>query len=181
MPIHLTREQVLITLAVTTLILLLVAQVWGWALGLPLVPGWHLDLNALLSGCILGLGLNGLGAALYYLWLPFRTVTDEYLALVLEPLQPWDIFWIGLLPGLSEELLFRGVALTSLGLVGSSLLFGVLHLLDRRYWPYGLWAAVIGLILGFTMVSTGNLLIPVVAHTTNNWLAAGFWYGRKRR
>lgn len=176
----LTREQVLLTLAVTALILLVVAQTWGWLVELSWLTLWHWDGLALVYGLLLGLGLNGLGWLGYALWPSFREASDSYLTLVLKPLRPADLIWLGLLPGLSEELLFRGVALTNVGLIASSVLFGLLHMLDLRYWSYALWALVVGLLLGFTMMETGNLLIPVVAHVVNNWLAAGIWYGRQR-
>ncbi len=176
----LTREQVLLTLGFTALLLLLVAQGWSWIAQIPVVPGWQGDGLAIVVGIAVGGGLSALSGLAYYLWPQFQTVTDEYLALVMSPLRPWDMLWLGLLPGLSEEILFRGVVLTSWGLLTSSLLFGVLHLLDWRYWPYGLWAMGVGLILGFAMLSSGNLLIPVIAHITNNWLAGWFWSRRVR-
>ncbi|WP_287129245.1 CPBP family intramembrane glutamic endopeptidase [Candidatus Cyanaurora vandensis] len=174
----LTREQVLFTLATTALVLIVVAQTWSWLTGTASVPTWRWDIPALGMGVALGLGLNGLGLLTYYLWPGFQEATAAYLTLVLRPLRVGDILWLGLLPGLSEEFLFRGVALDSLGLVGSSLLFGGLHLLELRHWPYALWAAVVGFVLGLAMVGSGNLLVPVVAHIVNNWLAGLFWYRR---
>jgi uncharacterized protein len=178
-PMALTRNQVLISLAATALFLLVVAQLWSWMAGLPLVPALHLDLGAVGVGITLGLGINGLSTLAYYLWPQFRKTADEYLALVLTPLVPSDMFWLGLLPGLSEEILFRGIALSSWGLIASSLLFGALHLMGLRHWPYAFWAILIGFILGGAMVLTGNLLVPVCAHVTNNWLAGYLWHRRQ--
>ena len=53
---------------------------------------------------------------IYRLWPAYRQSADVYLALVLKPLILMDLIWLGLLPGLSEELLFRGVMLPALGL-----------------------------------------------------------------
>ena len=128
----------------------------------------------------LGLGLTGLSEIIYALWGTYRHSADFYLTIVLKPLAVPDILWLGLLPGLSEELLFRGVMLPSIGLdpigiVLSSLCFGVLHMTDTRQWPYAVWASIIGIILGFTMVETGNLLIPIVAHITTNIVSGLSW------
>ena len=91
-----------------------------------------------------------------------------------------DQVWLGLLPGLSEELLFRGVMLPALGLdpigiVLSSLCFGVLHMTNLQQWPYAVWATIVGMILAFTMVETGNLLIPIIAHITTNFVSGLSW------
>jgi uncharacterized protein len=126
------------------------------------------------------LGLTGLSEIIYTLWGTYRRSADVYLTLVLAPLALPDVLWLGLLPGLSEELLFRGVMLPAIGLdpigvVLSSLCFGALHMTDLRQWPYAVWASAIGVILGFTMLETGNLLIPIVAHITTNIVSGLSW------
>ena len=82
--------------------------------------------------------------------------------------------------GMSEELLFRGVMLPAVGLnatgvVASSLLFGVLHLSGPQQWPYVVWATAVGLLLGFSALATGNLLVPIVAHIVTNLLSSYLW------
>jgi len=142
--------------------------------GLAITPCYW-DLSGFLQGILLGSGLCALSWGMYIKWPALKQATDEYLTLILSPLTPRDLFWIGLLPGVSEELLFRGVALPHLGLVSSSLLFGLVHFAGRRYWPYSLWAGGIGLMLGAVTLLSGNLLLAIVAHSCNNWLAAIYW------
>jgi uncharacterized protein len=77
-------------------------------------------------------------------------------------------------------LLFRGVMLPAIGLdpIGmllSSLCFGVLHMTNVQQWPYAVWATAIGFLLAFTTVETGNLLIPIVAHITTNLVSGLAW------
>jgi membrane protease YdiL (CAAX protease family) len=103
--------------------------------------------------------------------------------MVLQPLTWADLIWMGLLPGLSEELLFRGVMLPAIGLnvngvIFSSLCFGVLHLSGLQQWPYVVWATVIGLVLGTSALVSGNLLVPIAAHITTNLLASLVWKAR---
>lgn len=180
----LTRSQVLMALALTAVLLLLLAKAWlvfGQASLLPV----QVTADAIALGGGLGLVLASLSAVTYRLWPHYSASADAYLDLLLRPLTWTDLFWLGLLPGLSEELLFRGVMLPALGLtwwgvILSSLCFGLLHLLSLRHWPYALWAATVGLVLGVSACLSGNLLVPAIAHASVNWLSSGYWKLRHR-
>ncbi|AGY56320.1 CPBP family intramembrane glutamic endopeptidase [Gloeobacter kilaueensis] len=169
----LSRSQVLLVLALTALVLLLVAQIWRTLaqIDLAIAFSW----TALLQGVGVGVAISLLSLLVYQLWPAYRESAIQYMEMVLAPLSRLDYLWLGLLPGLSEELLFRGVALPAIGLVASSVLFGLLHIWDWRHWPYALWATLIGLLLGGAMLVTGNLLVPVVAHILINWLSCLLW------
>lgn len=171
---QLTRSQVLLTLAITAIVLLVVAQVWR-VLG-------HIDFaiafswRAAVEGVVLGLAIAGVSFLVYRLWPAYRECATEYMKLVLGPLGRFDWIWLGLLPGLSEELLFRGVALNGVGLLASSLLFGLLHMFELKQWPYAVWATAVGLALGSATLITGNLLVPLIAHVTVNWISCLLWW-----
>lgn len=175
----LTRTQVLIAMGVTAVILLLIAKLWirfGNALLLPL--RW--SVLALPIGLGLGLLITLASSVVYRLWPAYRQSADYYLQLVLKPLIWSDLIWLGLLPGLSEELLFRGVMLPAFGLnaeglVFSSLCFGVLHLSSPKQWSYVAWASIVGVVLGASVIVTGNLLVPIVAHITTNLISSALW------
>jgi uncharacterized protein len=175
----LSRTQILLAMAVTAVVLFGLAKLWLYFGDLQLRP---LDFSIvnLGIGISLGLGMTGLSEIVYTLWGTYRKSADFYLTMVLTPLAVPDVIWLGILPGLSEELLFRGVMLPAIGLdpigiVLSSLCFGVLHMTDLRQWPYAVWATAIGMLLGYTMVETGNLLIPIVAHITTNLVSGLSW------
>ncbi|MCY7369063.1 MAG: CPBP family intramembrane metalloprotease [Chamaesiphon sp.] len=175
----LSRIQILIAMAVTSIILFGVAKLWLYLGDLQLRP-LVMTVEALGLGIAIGLGLTGLSSIVYAAWATYRESADFYLAMVLKPLSIPDLIWLGLLPGLSEELLFRGVMLPALGLdpigiVLSSICFGVLHMTNIQQWPYAVWATLVGMILAFTMVETGNLLIPIVAHITTNFVSGLSW------
>ena len=175
----LSRTQILIAMAVTSLILFGVARSWLYFGDLQLRPLTMTGLD-LGIGIALGLGLTGLSSIVYAVWGTYRESADIYLAMVLKPLAVPDTIWLGVLPGLSEELLFRGVMLPAIGLdpigiVLSSLCFGVLHMTNVQQWPYAVWATAVGIILAFTMVETGNLFIPIVAHITTNFVSGLSW------
>lgn len=175
----LTRSQLLVAMGVTAVILLVVAKLWLQLGSVSLLSIKLTGLDALLGlgvGCL----ITGASSLVYRLWPAYRKSADLYLNLVLKPLLWPDLIWLGLLPGLSEELLFRGVMLPALGLdtsglVVSSLCFGILHLSGWEQWPYAIWATVVGLLLGFCALSTGNLLVPIVAHIFTNLLSSFLW------
>lgn len=175
----LTRVQVLVAMGVTAVLLLLVAKTWLYfdpAELLPLKLSW---VDGLL-GVGLGLAITLASSAIYYLWPAYRHSADTYLTMVLQPLLWPDLIWLGLLPGLSEELLFRGVMLPAIGMNGlgiavSGASFGVLHLSSLQQWTYMLWATAIGVVLATGAVLTGNLLVPIVAHMVTNLVSSAVW------
>ncbi|MEM7771896.1 MAG: CPBP family intramembrane glutamic endopeptidase [Cyanobacteria bacterium P01_E01_bin.6] len=175
----LSRIQILSAMIVTAVILAAIARIW-----MALSPGILFPLNPNSSTCLMGLGLGlaitAMSGAVYQLWPGYRKSADEYLELVLRPLIWPDLIWLGLLPGLSEELLFRGVVLPAVGLgVGgifiSSVCFGVMHYSGSKHWPYIVWATAIGGVLGSSAVLTGSLVVPVIAHITTNFVSSCLW------
>ncbi|MEM8807136.1 MAG: CPBP family intramembrane glutamic endopeptidase [Cyanobacteria bacterium P01_G01_bin.38] len=179
----LSRTQLLIAIALTALVLLVIARLWllvDTVVRLPLV----VTVSASGLGLAMGLGITAASAVLHSVWPAYRRSADFYLDFVLKPLVLSDVVWLGLLPGLSEELLFRGVMLPALGLnvmgiLVSSLCFGVLHMSGLQQWPYVVWATIIGGLLGSSAVITGNLWVPVLAHITANFVSSLFWKLRR--
>jgi hypothetical protein len=175
----LSRTQILVAMGVTAIILLVVSKLW---LRFGEVTLLSLQWNP--AVIVWGLGIGAIVAiastVIYRLWPAYRRSADLYLELVLKPLVLPDLVWLGLLPGLSEELLFRGVMLPAvgmnpLGVAISSLCFGVLHMSGLKQWPYMVWATIVGILLGTSAILTGNLLVPIVAHIVTNWLSSGIW------
>lgn len=175
----LTRTQVLVAMAVTAMILFAIAKLWMHFGSVALLP-WHWSLQAGLWGMGLGGLITGVSTLIYRLWPAYRESANAYLEMVLKPLAWADLIWLGLLPSMSEELLFRGVMLPALGLgvlalVGSSLCFGLSHLNGWKQWPYAAWATTIGLLLAGSAIWTNNLLVPVIAHLFTNWASGLGW------
>jgi membrane protease YdiL (CAAX protease family) len=181
----LSRDQILWIMALTAVVLLIIAKIWLYLgsvslLKLTFTPpdfAWGIALAA---------GIVMASSVVYRLWPDYRQSADTYLELVIKPLNWSDLIWLGLLPGLSEELLFRGVMLPALGLnvlalVVSSLVFGVLHLSGEQQWPYVIWATVVGLALGYSALATGNVLVPIVAHVLTNLASSSLWKWRHPR
>jgi uncharacterized protein len=175
----LTRTQILVVMGVTAIILLTIAKIWQ-KLGSVRLLSWEINLEAILLGIGTAVGITIASSIIYRLWPAYRRSADIYLELVIKPLIWPDLIWLGLLPGMSEELLFRGVMLPALGLnltavIISSLLFGILHLSGAGQWPYVVWATIVGFALGYIALITGNLVIPIVAHIITNLVSSCLW------
>ncbi len=161
------------------MILLIIAKTW-MAIGSvdPIPAQWRLDHCAV--GVTLGIGITAASTLVYFISPSYRQSADIYLSLILKPLTYPDILWLGLLPGLSEEFLFRGVMLPALGLnltglILSSACFGILHLSGNGQWPYVIWATLVGIALGYSALATGNLLVPLLAHIVTNLASSLTW------
>ncbi|MBW4479842.1 MAG: CPBP family intramembrane metalloprotease [Tolypothrix brevis GSE-NOS-MK-07-07A] len=180
---YLTRTQVLVAMGVTAIILWIIAKLWLHFGNVVIFP-WHWQGKDLLLGIALGLIITAVSGLAYRFLPSYRKSADHYLEIVLKPLVLPDIIWLGLLPGLSEELLFRGVMLPALGadhiaIIVSSLCFGILHLSSPQQWIYVIWATIVGLIFGYSALISGNLLVPIVAHMLTNLISSYFWKIRR--
>lgn len=166
-------------MAITAIILLLVSRLWLYVASsgfLPLGLSFHL----VIVGIGLGVVITGLSGLVYRLWPAYQASANIYLAMVLPALVWPDLVWLGILPGLSEEFLFRGVMLPSFGLNWfgvflSSGIFGMMHFSGSQQWPYIVWAFVIGLVLGVSALTTHSLVVPIAAHVTTNLLSSCLW------
>ncbi len=86
------------------------------------------------------------------------------------------ILLIGVLPGVCEEVLFRGLVLTGLRRLGaaraiglSALFFGVFHVSLYRLLP----TVFLGIVIGILVWRTGSVFCGILAHAINNgWMAA---------
>ncbi|NJL45076.1 MAG: CPBP family intramembrane metalloprotease [Leptolyngbyaceae cyanobacterium SM2_3_12] len=180
----LSRMQVLAAMGVTAVVLLVIAKVWLYFDSITVLTLTFSSQDSLI-GVAIGLGITLTSAVIYQLWPAYRRSAESYLELVLRPLHWPDLIWLGLLPGLSEELLFRGVMLPAIGLNWLGILvsgasFGVLHLSGLQQWTYVVWATVIGLVLATGAVVTGNLLVPILAHIVTNLLSSLVWKVRQQ-
>ena len=85
----------------------------------------------------------------------------------------FTIFVVGILPGICEEVMFRGFILSALrkrgiwyGIILTAILFGAFHLDPFRFVP----ATLLGVWLGYIAVKTNSLYVPILAHFAQNSL-----------
>lgn len=111
-------------------------------------------------------------------WTTRRTRLGEELAIALAGVlgrrSVVECVALALASGVAEEAFFRGALQPHVGLVAASLIFGVVHFVPRReFLPWTAFAVAAGFLLGWLFDTTGNLVAPVVAHTTIN--AVNLW------
>ena len=53
--------------------------------------------------------------------------------------------------------------------------FGVLHNSGGRNWAFAAWAAAVGCIYGAIYLQTGDISVPIGAHTLANLAGAVLW------
>ena len=88
---------------------------------------------------------------------------------VIGHMGPLDAVAGGIMAGLGEEPIFRGVLLPAcgppyVGIVVSAIVFGLFHYLRREYLEFLVWGMGEGLIFGTLFVMSGSIVIPAVAH-----------------
>jgi hypothetical protein len=73
--------------------------------------------------------------------------------------------YLALSSALGEELLFRGAIQAEVGIIITSVIFGMLHLgPGGQVSSWTVWTAMAGLLLGWMYQATGNLWAPILSH-----------------
>ncbi|KAJ6821634.1 uncharacterized protein M6B38_391190 [Iris pallida] len=137
---------------------------------------WHIEL-------IIGLVIL-ITSSRYVLlrtWRDFAESSDAANQQVLGLLQPLDYAIVAFLPGISEELLFRGALLPLFGLTWESALvvgsvFGYLHLGGGRRYSFAIWATFVGFAYGLATVVSSSVIVPIVSHSLNNLIGGILWH-----
>jgi membrane protease YdiL (CAAX protease family) len=120
---------------------------------------WLLDLG-------IGLGCGTSFALLAWRLADHVTAMRNIKVMLIQTLDMDALRWyhapiFGLIAGIPEEMLFRGAIQPWVGLIAASLVFGVLHAINRAYFIY---ATMAGLLLGGLMIWRGGLWSPIAAH-----------------
>lgn len=82
-----------------------------------------------------------------------------------------DCFTLALFSSVAEELFFRGAVQHLLGIVGSAIVFGLLHwpiYPNLKSWPF--FAFGMGIILGYEFELSGTILTPIATHFVVNFV-----------
>lgn len=162
--------------------LVMVAHLIGWFTNID--PWAHLTVNA----AVLTWSVAGT-VPLYLLFLiSYRMPVGELRAIkrfLIDKMGPFltacswqDLLYLGILAGLTEEVLFRGVLQPwlegkwgwSVGLLASNLFFALAHWITP---VYALLAGLTGVYLGLALDISGdrNLAIPILIHALYDFLA----------
>ncbi|KAL1366039.1 hypothetical protein HN51_013953 [Arachis hypogaea] len=136
---------------------------------------WHLEL---ITGLVVFISSSRY--LLLNTWTDFADSSQAANLQVLSSLQPLDYMFVAFLPGISEELLFRGAILPLFGMnlngVGvAALIFGVLHLGNGRKSSFAIWATFVGLAYGYATILSSSLVVPMASHALNNLIGGLLW------
>lgn len=94
---------------------------------------------------------------------------------VLGPLTSRDIWLLAATSSIGEEMLFRGALTPWLGVWLQAAVFALLHIgPGRKFVPWTIFAALLGVVLGYLTMATGNLAGVIIAHFVINALNLRF-------
>ncbi|XP_021746635.1 uncharacterized protein LOC110712478 [Chenopodium quinoa] len=141
---------------------------------------WHLEL---VIGLAVLISLSRY--TLLKIWPDFSESSEAANRQVLTSLEAYDYLIVAFLPGISEELLFRGGLLPLLGLnwksaLAVAALFGVLHLGSGRKSSFAIWATFVGVAYGYATIVSSSLVVPMASHALNNLVGALLWQQTSR-
>ncbi|KAG7029235.1 hypothetical protein SDJN02_07573 [Cucurbita argyrosperma subsp. argyrosperma] len=114
------------------------------------------------------------------IWPDFAESSEAANRQVLTFLQPIDYALVAFLPGISEELLFRGALIPLLGfnwasVVLTAAIFGILHLGGGRKYSFAIWASFVGLAYGYATIESSSVVVPMASHALNNLVGGILW------
>jgi len=97
---------------------------------------------------------------------------EETLMLAVSSGVAEEVFFRGLIQQALTEFTFTGPNAVWLGIAVSSLIFGLLHIGPdlKTFLPWTVMALVMGVAFGWMFWATGNLIAPIIAHFTINFL-----------
>lgn len=160
----------------------LVGLAWGLSYLLGIEPWQEVKVGwlALIWGVLAALPLlGGMVWSMHTRWSSFvqlRHFVQAYVVPLFANCSLWEMALIASLAGIGEELFFRGLLQTGLirvsslwlGLIITSLIFGLLHYISLLY---ALLAALIGLYLGLLFIASNNLAVPMIVHALYDFVA----------
>lgn len=110
-----------------------------------------------------------------------QTLTESFLQMDSINSLLLNIFMIGILPAIGEELIFRGVFQRIFaewtknihwGIIIAAFLFSAMHVQFYGFLP----RVMLGILLGYLFYWSGSIWIPIIGHFANNTAAVIFYY-----
>lgn len=110
-----------------------------------------------------------------------QVLTEAFLKMDSPASLLFNIFMIGILPAVGEELIFRGVFQRlfaewtkniHIGILIAAILFSAMHMQFYGFLP----RMMLGVLLGYLFYWSGSIWVPMLGHFVNNTLAVIFYY-----
>ena len=174
------KSQILILILLVEAFILLLACIVCFAAGLNLSEiitkfdsfGEHVLLGIGIGFSLSALSITSSRLALNYEW--FKTYS-ELIEKLMRPLFSKfslpEIILVSIASGFCEEVFFRGVLQSVLGIYMASAIFGFCHFAGWKYFFYVIWAGLAGLLFGYVLIATGSLWPAIIAHVVNNFVS----------
>jgi hypothetical protein len=106
----------------------------------------------------------------------FKILFDWIVGVIFGPLNYLGIFYVSCIASISEELFFRGGLQPIIGIVPTSIIFGLLHMgFYKKLLPYGLYAFVLSMIFGYLFLIIGDLYVCILFHFMINFTLGTLW------
>ncbi len=108
-------------------------------------------------------------------------LTEQFLHVSTLPALLFNLFMIAIIPAIGEELIFRGavqrifyqwIKNIHIPVIISAFIFSAIHFQFFGFLP----RFVLGVLLGYMFVLTGNIWVPIFAHFFNNAMAVILYY-----
>lgn len=140
------------------------------------------SMEQLLMNLAIGVGVGLIAIVLILLLIKatsLRLPMNDYMKHLKEiMMRPYGALVIGVLPGIFEELLFRGFLLAlGIELIGTfwavivtSVIFCALHFPQyRNIWLINMYVLLLAVVLSYLFILTGSLWAPMAAHAVYNY------------
>jgi len=173
------RHAVLSMTIFAEVFVLILATIWIFLAKLNLDPLLHCNRKAVITGVAAAalvtvlnmviLKLANKYAEQFYLLKSMKDLIYKQMLPLIGHLTFADSIFIALVSGFCEEVFFRGVLQGQCGIIPSACAFGLAHLPRIYYFPYALWATYVGLLMSFSLVFSGSLYAPIIAHSLINF------------
>jgi uncharacterized protein len=159
--------------------LFIFSLLWIMVRRIPVFKDIKITWEAFATGVIAGILIMAAGVIFYVLDKGLfrgkvRQTMESQIYPMFHDITPVGILLVAFMSGFCEELFFRGVLLTEIGIFFSSVIFGLLHTPGKKVWMLGAWTAFIGMVMALLYRGTGNLFVPMTAHMINNLVAISY-------
>jgi membrane protease YdiL (CAAX protease family) len=165
-------------------VLLLAATFWLQVAQIDLLSTLRFSRLVLIMGVLAGAGTAFSGFLVIWLGSRFKdslrwmhslaAIVFDEIAPLFSTLRFSDIVIMSAASGFCEEIFFRGIVQSQIGLLPTSILFGFFHCPSKRHISYGIWALAAGLFMGLLLERTECLWVPIIAHSVSNLIGIAY-------
>ncbi len=160
-------------------IILLISTIFIDLNKINLTPYLHFNRYCLISGLIAGLTISFIAKLIYIIGKTgkfeiFRGFVDIYTDSVYKKFKQFNItqiLLISLISGFCEEVFFRGVLQTLVGVYPCNLIFAFIHAPRLSFWVLFILSFLAGLVFSYLKIYFHSLWPAIIGHSVNNFIS----------